>query len=446
MRRQFLLVLALVFILISPAKAAEALDPYAFEVAKACYPDSLCYHVLREINDSYVDPVDIKKLAEIYKAKGMKAVFDELDAHSVYVTREERIKREAHDADQKGPFGGVGLPVREVNKEIVVAEEPDDNTPASQADIREGDVISAVNGKKVSGMSLNDVVSLIRGQVGTEVTLTLRREERKGEPIEIVKTLKRAQIKVENVVLKQFGEFAHIKLGEFENGAAKKINEVYSALSNVKGLVLDLRGNLGGLLHEANKVSALFLDPSKLIEKITQRHDEEEHFSFHYVLGSDRIKTPLVVLVDAASASSSEIVAAAIQDNERGVIIGMPTFGKALVQTRYGDTQGDDWSQILNGDYFSLTTGRIYRPSGRSLQGKGVLPDFVITKKDGEDLDRILKEQLESGRQEKSLEKHIKGEEEGKWTKEEQDKVKLLKKDRQLQFALEILKIISNQK
>lgn len=407
------------------------------------------FEILREIRDRYVEKIEFRVLVDAFRKGGIKQVFSLLDPHSKYVTAEERAMRE--EAAQ--PFGGVGMKLGKINKKIVVDKLVENGPALKSGKIQKGDIILAVGEKKnndivfksTDGVSGDTVVGWIRGEVGKDVVLKLRREG--AEPAEFIVILRRELIRPAHFVSKIFGDVGYMLLPTFERGAS---SEVYKAIAqfpgNVKGHVLDLRENPGGLLYEANRVSAIFLDKTKLIETIAGRAKKpEQYFADDYRLFlKAQVKLPLVVLVDEFSASASEIVAAAFQDHGRAVIIGMPTFGKALVQTTYGYDENFDiyWAELLQGDYFSLTTGRIYRPNGRTLQGKGVVPDIIVVNGGGDDIAKMI---LERAISERTLQGHLKGEEEGVLTSDEKTKLDILKEDRQLYVALEVLKIMSRK-
>lgn len=436
----FIIIFAFPFFFSLPARAAIS--------EEACLKDRDCvayykelgddFEILRLLRNNYVDELNFSDLVGIYRKSGIKGVFSSLDPHSAFYTAEEAEKEAAKRPNV--PFGGIGMVVREDDKKIVVAEIIDGG-PASKSDLKEGDVIAEICTticKAISGLKGEEAVLLIRGEPGTEVTLKL---ERNGVDHLIVVTLKRAIIKTENVTAKVFKEYGYLKLNIFEGNSQ---DAVYLAILNfkaagLKGIVFDMRGNPGGLLTEARMISALFLDDDKLIDKIKTRKGIETGVSAYFksFLKSTTV-FPMVVLVNGGSASGSEIFAAAMQDHGRAVIIGTPTFGKASMQSVYGSIKNDYWNVLAKGGYFKFTTGRIYRPNGRSLQGKGIIPDFIVSQKSSAEVEKMME-----GAFEKKLAKHLSGDEEGVVTAEEESKINLLKRDYQLEVGLEILKVIN---
>lgn len=409
------------------------------------------FEILREIRNNYVDEIKFETLIGAFRKGGIKEVFSLLDPHSKYVAAEERAREE----EATKPFGGVGMKLGEINKKIVVEKLVENGPAMKSGKIKKGDIILAVGEKRnndmlfksTEGVSGDTVVGWIRGEVGKDVVLKLRREG--AEPAEFIVILRRELIQPDHFVSKVFGNAGYMLLPKFRSGASREIDRAIARFpENVKGHVLDLRENPGGTLEEANRVSAIFLDRTKLIEKIVERGGPEEYFAGEYRLFFQKqVTSPLVVLVDEFSASASEIVAAALQDHERAVIIGTPTFGKALVQNAYGyyaysddEYFGRYWADLLQGDSFFLTTGRIYRPNGRTLQGKGLVPDIVVVNGGGDDIEKMM---LERAISERTLQGHLRGEEEGALTPDEKAKLDILKEDRQLYVALEVIKIMS---
>lgn len=398
------------------------------------------FEILREIRDHYVEEIGFEKLMDAFRKSGINQVFSLLDPHSEYITTPQIDKKE--EAHQ--PFGGVGIEMMKINGKIVIIGLVKDKPAMKSEKIRKGDIILAVGNKSVEGIPKNTVSEWIRGEVGQEVILKFFRQ---GPPsIEFTVALTRELIEVNSLTSKIIGNVGYIKPREFEAGVSDKIREKNSDFPpNIIGLILDLRRNPGGSLKEALRVSAIFLERKQYIGKVIQRKRVEQFFAAgSRPEESERISLPLVVLVDALSASASEIVASALQDNRRAIIVGMPTFGKALSQTTYGYYEIDEyWKEILQGDYFMLTTGRIYRPNGLTLQGKGVIPDIIISDGEGEDIEKIMSQPVIS---ERVLMGHLKGEAESTLTSDEKNQLNLLKEDRQLYVALQILKILSEKR
>ena len=330
------------------------------------------------IKQSYVEPVEDKKLIN----EAIKGMVSGLDPHSSYLD-EEAFKDLR--VNTQGEFGGLGI---EVNMEdgLVRVVSPIDDTPAYRAGVKAGDYIVKIGDVQVQGMSLNDAVSKMRGKVGEAVTLTLLR---KGEAKPIVVTLKRAIIKVQSVKSKLAEPgYGYIRVSQFQERTTENLAQAIEALykenkAPLKGIVLDLRNDPGGLLDGAVGVSAAFLPKDALVVytegrtadakiKLTanpQYYQRDSSKAYFKNTPQDVKSVPLVVLVNGASASASEIVAGALQDHKRALVLGTQTFGKGSVQT------------ILPIDAKSalkLTTARYFTPNGRSIQAKGITPDIVV--------------------------------------------------------------------
>lgn len=292
-----------------------------------------------------------------------------LDPHSTVVSA--KAWEESTKATQDGSFQGIGAVLTQRGEETIV-ETPMEDQPAFQAGVRAGDVIVAVDGRTVGGLPLHRVVKRIRGPKGTPVTLTLRRL---GEPADIDITITRGHIEIKNVqarLLKEHPDMGHIKVTGFVATTRQAIRDGIDDLvarskgGRLRGLVLDLRNNSGGLLQESVDIADDFLD-SGIIVTVKNPSDRDE--TYRATDGSYNF--PVVVLVDSSSASAAEILASAIQENGRGLVVGDRTFGKASVQTLM--------NPLLRRDYYiKLTVARYYAPSGRTLQVTGVIPDISI--------------------------------------------------------------------
>lgn len=326
-------------------------------------------HVLDQVKKNYVDDVPDDKLFE----NAIRGMLDGLDPHSAYLDKEMMSDLKAATT---GKFGGLGIEVTMENGFVKVIS-PIDDTPASRAGIKSGDLIIRINDKPVKGMALNEAVDLMRGEKDSPITLTLLRENA-AKPIEM--TIKRDIIKVNSVKSEMLEpNYAYVRISNFQG---KTGEDLKSAISKLKaenkdkpldGLVLDLRNNPGGVLEAAVDVSDLFLDSKKIgYDKLIVYTDGRMSSSkMREVANSDDILqgAPMVVLVNSGSASASEIVAGALQDHKRAIIMGTQTFGKGSVQTVI-PLQGDTG--------LKLTTALYYTPSGRSIQAEGIQPDVTL--------------------------------------------------------------------
>ena len=334
--------------------------------------------VFGRIKSDYVESIDDKKLI----TQAISGMLAGLDPHSSYLSKEEFREMQV---GTRGEFGGLGI---EVNMEdgLVRVVSPMDDTPAARAGIKSGDLIVKLDDVFVKGMSLNDAVRKMRGKPDTAITLTIAR---KGEDKPLVFTLKRAVIKIQSVKSKLLEPgYAYFRVTQFQGptgeNLANAIRTVFKQNQGpMKGLVLDLRNDPGGLLTGAVAVSAAFLPQNALVVYTDGRTEDakmrltaspENYLSTG---GRDYLSTlppaikdvPMVVLVNGGSASASEIVAGALQDHRRAVIMGTQTFGKASVQTIL---------PLADGAAIKLTTARYYTPNGRSIQAKGIVPDIAL--------------------------------------------------------------------
>ncbi len=328
--------------------AYKASDQY-FEVSKNL---DIFSSVYKEINISYVDEVEPGSLIKT----AIDAMLKSLDPYTNYYSE---AQTEDYRFQVTGEYGGIGATIRQ-RGEYVVIDDPYEGYPAQQADLRTGDRILEVDGKSVKGKTSEDMTKLLKGSAGTEITLKI---DRLGVG-ELTKTFKRAKIKVNNVpyygmVDKTTG---YIKLTGFTPDAGKEVQDALKNLKknneNMKSVILDLRGNGGGLLHEAVNVVNTFVKKGELVVKTLGR-DQENNRTYNTLDAPTDLEIPLVVLIDNGSASASEIVSGSLQDLDRGVLIGQKSFGKGLVQS----------SRMLTyNTQMKLTTSKYYIPSGRCIQ------------------------------------------------------------------------------
>src|SRR5213596_16074 len=333
--------------------------------------------VFGAIKTNYVEPVEDKKLI----TEAINGMLTGLDPHSAYLDQEAFKELQV---GTQGQFGGLGIEVG-MEDGFVKVISPIEDTPAFKAGIKPGDLIIKLDEMPVKGMTLTDAVKKMRGKPNTQITLTI---SRKGETVPVVVTLTRAIIRVQSVKSKTIEPgYVWVRVSQFQEATAENLVKQLDALfraGQVKGLVLDLRNDPGGLLHGAVAVSSAFLPAKSLIVSTDGRAEDAKKKFFatpdDYVRGSrgedvlksipSAVKTvPMVVLVNGGSASASEIVAGALQDHKRASVLGTPTFGKGSVQTIL---------PLGNNTAIKLTTARYYTPSGRSIQAKGIVPDVLI--------------------------------------------------------------------
>ncbi len=320
-------------------------------------------NIFERIRSSYVDEVDDQALIRA----AINGMLISLDPHSSYLPPRNY---EDMQVDTRGEFGGLGIEVTQEEGWVKIVS-PMDGTPASEAGLQSGDFISAVNGDPTLGLTLNEAVDLMRGPVGSDVTLTIVRDIN-AEPFDVVLT--RAIIKLTAAKVRTEGRTIVMRVTTFNDqsypnmteGMAREI-EAAGGIENIDGFVLDLRNNPGGLLTEAIRISDAFLNEGEIVS--TRGRNPQDSNRFSATPGDLAEGKPLVVLINGGSASASEIVAGALQDHRRAVLVGTKSFGKGSVQTIM-PMQG-------NGA-IRLTTARYYTPSGRSIQALGVEPDIIV--------------------------------------------------------------------
>ena len=357
--------------------------------------------VFGAIKTNYVEPVEDKKLI----TEAINGMLTGLDPHSAYLDAEAFKELQV---GTQGQFGGLGIEVG-MEDGFVKVISPIEDTPAFKAGIKPGDLIIKLDDTPVKGMSLNDAVKKMRGKPNTQITLTI---SRKGEGAPLVVTLTRAVIRVQSVKSKMIEPgYAWIRVSQFQEGTAESMVKHLEGLfkqGQVKGLVLDLRNDPGGLLHGAVAISAAFLPPKSLVVSTDGRAEDAKKKFFanaddYARRGDDVLKNlpaavktvPMVVLVNGGSASASEIVAGALQDHKRAKVIGTQTFGKGSAQTIM---------PLGNNTAIKLTTARYFTPGGRSIQALGITPDIMVedpsdtaTRVREADLQRHLENSLAKG-------------------------------------------------
>ena len=322
---------------------------------------NLFAEVMERAKISYVEEVTDKKLIE----SAINGMLTSLDPHSSYLDVDSFNYM---NEQTKGKFGGLGIEIT-MDNGLVKVVSPIDDTPAAKAGIKAGDYITNIDDETVVGMSLNEAVSKLRGKVGTKVKLSIRRVNSK--PLEF--TIKRQEIKIQSVKSEiKNDEISYIRISSFSEDIDQTITE---AIENAKkelknkllGIVIDVRNNPGGLLDQAVEVSDLFLEKGEIVS--TRSRNESDTIKFMATEGDIAKDLPIVVMINEGSASASEILAGALQDHRRAVILGEKSFGKGSVQT-----------VIPLRDYgaMRITTARYYTPSGRSIQAKGIEPDILV--------------------------------------------------------------------
>jgi carboxyl-terminal processing protease len=314
--------------------------------------------VLTQVQKNYVDETKVKDLVQ----GAIRGMLSTLDPHSAYMTPEMYKEMQV---ETKGEFGGVGIQIGvKENRLAVIA--PIEGTPAHRAGIKAGDFITKVNDESTKDLTLMDAVQKMRGPKGTKVNLTVQRDGT-ADPLQF--TLVRDTIKIESVKSKLLDNIGYVRLTQFQEATGRDLSKALKQFKEqkVQGTVLDLRNNPGGLLTAAVEVSEQFLPSGKLVVYTKGRESKKDEW---FAKGKDQMEdAPMIILVNEGSASASEIVAGALQDWGRAVIVGTTSFGKGSVQTilPLGDGSG-----------LRLTTAKYYTPKGRSIQSTGITPDIVV--------------------------------------------------------------------
>ena len=319
--------------------------------------------IFDRIRSEYVEEVDAKELIEA----AINGMLTSLDPHSGYLPP---VDAEKMREQTRGEFGGLGIEVTQEEGFVKVVS-PIDGTPADEAGMEAGDFITHVDGESVLGLTLNEAVERMRGPVGSEIIITVVREG-EDEPFDV--TIIRDFIKLTAARVRTEGKSVVIRVTTFNDNTFDNIQdgldkELDSAggLENINGVVIDLRNNPGGLLSQAIRVSDAFLDKGEIVS--TRGRDPEDGDRYNATSGDLINGKPIVILINGGSASASEIVAAALKDHRRAIVVGTKSFGKGSVQTVM---------PLREQSAMRLTTARYYSPSGRSIQNLGVTPDIIV--------------------------------------------------------------------
>ncbi|GAB7027789.1 S41 family peptidase [Geotalea toluenoxydans] len=435
MGRSRKIILSLILIIIILASAIIGIINTRKSITRTDDQDyiRLFVEVVAIVKKHYVEEVESKKLMQ----NAVKGMLASLDPHSEYLAAEPFKEMQVH---MSGSFGGLGIEINMLDGKLVVVS-PIEDTPAFKAGIKPADHIWKIDDKLTRGMNISKAVSLMRGEKGTSVTLTILRN---GSSTPLIFPLVRDTIKTKSLKAKTLEPgFGYIGIAEFQartgedfTNALKKLREDNGG--TLRGLVLDLRFNPGGLVDSAFMVADRFIGEglSNGLIVYTEGREPSAKRSWTAYVGEKEPRYPMVVLINGGSASASEIVAGALQDHKRAIIMGTQSFGKGSVQSVL---------PLKNGDGLKLTTAKYYTPNGRSIQARGITPDIVVSMmkpKNGEpDKDQAIRE--------KDLENHFEGKGEATEQKQEQkqekpapmaaaDKSK--KDDYQLSRALDLLK------
>jgi carboxyl-terminal processing protease len=354
LRRLFKNILAILIIIIASTPKIHSDDNNVYKQL------NLFGEVYERVRSEYVEKISDKELIEA----AINGMLQSLDPHSSYLNAESFTEMKIQT---KGEFGGLGIEVTMENGLVKVVS-PIDETPAAKAGIQSGDYISHINDEPVMGLSLSEAVDKMRGPINTELKITVLREGKESFNL----TLKRAVIQVTSIKSKKEKDVGYLRITSFTQKTYKNLVKEFKKLNedmkgNMKGLVLDLRNNPGGLLDQAVSVSDAFLDRGEIVS--TRGRDNKGEQRYNASKGDITNGLPIVILINGGSASASEIVAGALQDHKRGILMGTKTFGKGSVQTII---------PVTSKGAVRLTTARYYTPSGVSIQAKGVSPDIYV--------------------------------------------------------------------
>jgi carboxyl-terminal processing protease len=330
-----------------------------------------------KVRANYVRPVQDKELI----GDAVQGMVSALDPHSSYMNAKSYGDMQI---TTNGQFGGVGIIVEQEESGLIKVISPVDGTPAAKAGIKSGDKIGAIDGVSIIGMPQDQAIDKMRGPAGSKVTLTVIRQGEK-KPFDV--SLQRAIVQVDQVVSHREGDVGYIRMPGFNQQTARGLERAVRALKKqigpgIKGYILDLRNNPGGLLDQAIQVSDDFLSSGEIVSTRGRHPDDTQRYD---AKSGDILEgKKLVVLINAGTASASEIVSGALQDHKRGTIVGMTSFGKGSVQTIIPLADG--------GGALRLTTARYYTPSGHSIQAQGIIPDIQVAQGDEANVPKLARQ------------------------------------------------------
>ncbi|MDC0334172.1 S41 family peptidase [Amylibacter sp.] len=388
--------------------------------------------IFERIRSSYVEEIDEEKLIE----SAISGMLSSLDPHSSYMAPEDFSTMQVQT---RGEFGGLGIEVTQENGFIKVVS-PIDDTPAANAGIEAGDFITKVDGESTLGKTLDEAVDKMRGPVGSEIIITVVREG-VDEPFDV--SIIRDTIEIKAVKARTEGKTIVLRVSSFTSKTYPNLKEslekeikTAGGIENVNGVVVDLRNNPGGLLNQAIRVSDAFLESGEIVSTRGRAAGDAERYNA--TPGDLTNGKPIVVLINGGSASASEIVAGALQDHHRAIIVGTKSFGKGSVQTIIPLSS--------DGAAMRLTTARYYTPSGRSIQSLGVSPDILVKQRvrSNEDPEKDQNFQRFEADLENSLSNDSLTEDERNFLenerKQQEETAKMRNDDYQLSYALDVLK------
>ena len=382
--------------------------------------------IFDKVRSEYVEEVTDQELIE----KAIDGMLTGLDPHSGYMNEEVW---EEMQMDTQGKFGGLGIEIT-MEEGFVKVISPIEDSPAFEAGILAGDFIIQIDDTPVFGLTLNEAVELMRGEKGEPITITISREGTEPFEVNIIRDI----IKIQSVKHEVYDNVGYLRITSFteqtEDGLIKSINKIQNEHKKIKGFVLDLRSNPGGLLTQAVKVTDIFLKRGEIVS--TRGRDTKDIRRYRAKNKDLTNGKPIVVLINGGSASASEIVAGALQDHRRAIIVGTQSFGKGSVQTIIPFQRSKDG----NVSGIRLTTARYYTPSGESIQGKGINPDIIVEQGEFEsyEFERYSESDLKDSLDKEDDENTNNTEDADLSEKEER-----LAKDYQLKRALDLLKGLS---
>ena len=386
--------------------------------------------VFQRVQEQYVEEVTDKKLIEA----AISGMLQSLDPHSSYLSPESYKDMQVKT---KGKFGGLGIEIT-MEDGVVKVVSPIDDTPAANAGMKSGDLIIGINGESIRGLSINEAVSQLRGPVGSKVIITVVRDKKDPFEIEIIRDV----IKIRSVRHNIIKNIGYVRLTTFSDtttsGLEKSVDEIKKELGKkFQGLILDLRNNPGGLLNQSISVTDSFLNQGEIVS--TQGRKDDDTSRIFAKKGDIIDGKPMIVLINSGSASASEIVAGALKDHSRAIIVGTRSFGKGSVQSII---------PLAGNGAMRLTTARYYTPSGISIQAKGIEPDIVVEA----GITELTKQMPENRREENlrgALDKKEQDTKKDSADKPELTPVEKLLQDNQISRAVDLIRginLFSNKK